>query len=126
MLLSFSRSSKNIVANWWWTVDKWLLTAVIFLMACGVVLSLSASPAVADRIGRSTYHFVYRHGFYLSIATVVMLFFSMLGLKWIRRFAILGYVGAIILVITTLFFGIEIKGAKRWLSVGFQIQPSQF
>jgi len=126
VLLSFSRSSKNVVANWWWTVDKLLLAAVVFLMACGVILSLSASPAVAERIGRNTYHFVYRHGAYLCIATGVMMFFSMLGLKWIRRFAILGYVGAIILVITTFFFGTEIKGARRWLSVGFQIQPSEF
>jgi len=54
VLLSFSRSSKNVVANWWWTVDKLLLAAVVFLMACGVILSLSASPAVAERIGRNT------------------------------------------------------------------------
>ena len=55
-----------------------------------------------------------------------MLFFSMLGLKWIRRLAILGYVGAMVLVLATFFFGTEIKGAKRWLDLGVQIQPSEF
>ena len=126
MWLSFSRSSRNILANWWWTVDKWLLATVVFLLGCGVVLSLSASPAVAQRIGRGTYHFVYRHGFYLCLASGVMLWFSMMGLKSIRRLALLGYVAALVLVAATLLVGIEIKGARRWLNLGFQIQPSEF
>jgi len=126
VFLSFSRSSKNIVANWWWTIDKWLLSAIVFLLACGVILSFSASPAVAEGHGWSTYRFVYRHGFYLCIASGVMLAFSLLGLKWIRRFAILGYVGAFVLVLATLFWGVEAKGAKRWIDIGIQIQPSEF
>ena len=126
MLLSFSRSSRNILANWWWTVDKWLLAALIFLFGCGLVLSLSASPAVAVRIGAGTYHFVLRHGFYLMISFGVMIFLSMQGLKWTRRLALLGYIAALVLMILTFFFGVEIKGAKRWLNLGFQIQPSEF
>ena len=126
MVLSLSRSSRNILANWWWTVDKWLLSAIIFLFGCGVVLSLSASPAVAVRIGASTYHFVLRHGFYLMVSFLMMIFLSMQGLKWTRRLALLGYMGALFLMVLTFFFGVEIKGAKRWLNLGFQIQPSEF
>ena len=55
-----------------------------------------------------------------------MLFFSMLGLKSIRRLAILGYAGAMLLVLLALFFGVEIKGARRWIDIGVQIQPSEF
>lgn len=125
MQLSLSRSSKNIIANWWWKVDKWLLASVFFLLSCGLVLSLSASPAVANRIGVGTYHFVYRHAFYLCLAMAVILFFSTLSLKSIRRLAIVGYLAAIILLVLTLFFGVEIKGAKRWVNFGVQIQPSE-
>ena len=125
MQLSLSRSSKNIIANWWWKVDKWLLAAVFFLLSCGVILSLSASPAVAQRIGVNTYHFVYRHAFYLCIAAGVILSFSMLSLKYIRRLAIVGYVAAMLLLVMTLMFGVEIKGAKRWVDLGVQIQPSE-
>jgi len=124
--LSFSRGSRDILANWWWTVDKWLLSALIFLFGCGIVLSLSASPAVAVRIGVGTYHFVLRHGFYLMISFSAMIFLSMQGLKWTRRIALLGYVSALVLMVFTFFFGVEIKGAKRWLNLGFQIQPSEF
>ncbi len=126
MWVSFSRTSRNIVANWWWTVDKWLLGAVVFLLGCGMVLSFSASPAVAQRINVGTYHFVYRHLFYLGIAVTVMMSFSMLGLKYIRRFALLGYTVVLFLLMATLLFGVEIKGAKRWLDLGVQIQPSEF
>jgi cell division protein FtsW len=115
-----------VVANWWWTIDKWLLAAVIFLLGCGMVLSLSASPAVAQKIGAGTYHFVCRHAVYLCLSLVVMLSISMLGLKSVRHLALIGVVGTLFLVFMTLFFGVEIKGARRWLNLGVQIQPSEF
>ena len=126
MELFFSRSSRNIAARWWWTVDKTLLSVVTFLVACGFVLSFSASPAVAERIHRSTYYFVWHHSIYMCLAFAALLFFSMQDMKWIRRLAILGYIGVVILLITTLFFGYEIKGARRWIRFGFQMQPSEF
>lgn len=126
MVFSFSRSSSNMLANWWWTVDKILLATVAFLLLCGVVLSMSASPAVAKTINVASYHFVYKHALFVCVAVLAILFFSMMGLKWTRRLAILGYVGAIFLLVLTIFFGVEIKGAKRWLDLGMRIQPSEF
>ena len=115
-----------MLANWWWTVDKILLAAITFLLLCGVVLSMSASPAVAKTINVASYHFVYKHAVFVCVAVSAILFFSMMGLKWTRRLAILGYVGAIFLLVLTIFFGVEIKGAKRWLDLGMRIQPSEF
>ena len=126
MVFSFSRSSSNMLANWWWTVDKILLIAIGFLLLCGVVLSMSASPAVAKLKNLASYHFVYKQAFFMCIAVGTILFFSMMGLKWTRRLAILGYIGAIFLLVLTMFFGVEIKGAKRWLDFGTRIQPSEF
>ncbi len=126
MVFSFSRSSSNMLANWWWTVDKILLIAISFLLLCGVVLSMSASPAVAKLKNLASYHFVYKQAFFMCVAIGTILFFSMMGLKWTRRLAILGYVGAIFLLVLTMFFGVEIKGAKRWLDFGTRIQPSEF
>lgn len=126
MVFSFSRSSSNMVANWWWTVDKILLAAVAFLLLCGIVLSMSAYPVVAKVKNITTYHLVYKQAFFICIAVGTILFFSMMGLKWTRRLAILGYTGTIFLLVLTLFFGVEIKGAKRWLDIGTRIQPSEF
>lgn len=126
MNLFFNHSDKNILSHWWWTIDKILLSSVIFLIVCGFVLSFSASPAVAERINKTTYFFVWRHNIYLCIAFFVMLFFSIQNLKWTRRMALLGYISVIFLLIITLFFGYETKGARRWLKFGIQIQPSEF
>lgn len=122
----FSRSSHNIISRWWWTVDKVLLAMVLFLVLCGFVLSFSASPAVAERIHRPTYFFVLHHSIYLLLACALMFFFSLQDLKWTRRIAFLSYAGVMLLLVATLFFGYEIKGARRWIKIGIQIQPSEF
>ena len=126
MELLLSRSNRNVLSHWWWTIDKVLLALVVFLIGCGVVLSFSASPAVAERIHRPTYFFVWHHSFYLCLAFVLMIFFSMQDLKWTRRLAIIGYVGVLILLVATIFFGYETKGARRWIRIGIQLQPSEF
>ena len=36
-----SRAERGQVSDWWWTVDRWLLSAFIMLMVLGVVLSFS-------------------------------------------------------------------------------------
>ena len=45
-----SRTDRGLVSNWWWTVDRWFLSAFLALMVLGIVLSFAASPAVAERM----------------------------------------------------------------------------
>jgi cell division protein FtsW len=47
-------------------------------------------------------------------------------MKHIRKLSVYGYFICILLITGTLFWGAEIKGAKRWLSLfGFSFQPSE-
>ena len=48
----FSRTDTSMFGRWWWTVDRWMLAAVLLLYALGIVMSLASSPAVAQRLGR--------------------------------------------------------------------------
>lgn len=126
-MITFSRNSRSIIANWWWTVDKVLLTLVTLIIVIGIFLNFSASPSVANRIGVGAFHFIKRQLFFLPLAYLLMLFLSMQRLKTIRRTAIVGYVVTIILMIMTLFWGEETKGASRWIRIfGFSLQPSEF
>ena len=77
-MFSFSRSSSNMLANWWWTVDKVLLFAVAFLLMSGIVLSMSASPAMARKMNVVSYYFFYKHVVFVCVAIACILFFSML------------------------------------------------
>ncbi|MFT6490613.1 MAG: cell division protein FtsW, partial [Parvibaculaceae bacterium] len=121
------RTNRSVLSAWWWTVDRWTLAAVLGLAMLGVVLSLAASPAVASKIGLSSFHFVYRQAIFLAPALVVLLGVSMLSVRQVRRLAILGFAGVYVLMVATLVVGPEIKGATRWLSMaGFSLQPSEF
>lgn len=126
-MFNFSRNSRNIISNWWWTVDKVLLSLVTILLLIGVFLNFSASPAVANRIGADTFHFVKRQLFFIPLAYGLMVLLSMQNLKTIRRISIIGYISITFLMVLTLFVGENIKGATRWISIfGFSMQPSEF
>ncbi len=100
---------------------------ITLIIAIGVFLNFSASPAVANRIGVGSFHFIKRQLFFLPLAYALMIFLSMQGLKEIRRTAIVGYAVTIVLMIMTLFWGEETKGASRWIRIlGFSLQPSEF
>ncbi len=126
-MIAFSRNSRSALANWWWTVDKVLLLLIGLIIFIGVFLNFSASPSVANRIGVGSFHFIKRQLVFLPLAAGLMLFLSMQNLKTIRRTAIIGYVLTIVLMIMTLFWGEETKGASRWIRIfGFSLQPSEF
>ena len=60
-----ARDQRTPFSDWWWTVDKLLLGAIMALMLGGVILSLAASPPVATRIGLDPFHFFGRHVLFL-------------------------------------------------------------
>ena len=122
-----SRAQRTPFVAWWWTVDRLLLAALMTVMLAGIVLSLAASPPVAARLGLDAFYFVNRHVMFLVPALGVMLATSFLSPRQIRRLALLVFIVSFALVVATLFFGVEIKGARRWLVLlGVNIQPSEF
>ncbi len=122
-----SRASRSPLSEWWWTIDKALLVSLIALLVGGVLLSLAASPPVAERLNLDTYHFVKRQLFFILPALVVMIGVSFLTPRQVRRIAFYCFVAAFILLIATLFVGVEIKGSRRWIYLaGVSLQPSEF
>ncbi len=122
-----ARTDTSLVGRWWWTVDRWSLAALAILLAAGALLVMAASPAVAERIGLESFHFVRRQSIYLAPAIAVMIAVSLMSPLTVRRVAVIGFAITIVLMVATLLLGHEVKGARRWLSVaGFVLQPSEF
>jgi cell division protein FtsW len=122
-----SRLERTPFADWWWTIDRLMLAALIGLMVAGIVLGMAGSPPVAERLGLPTFHFVNRQVMYLLPAGCVMLVVSFFSPRHVRRAALLIYVVGMAMVVATLLFGTEVKGGRRWLSLaGVTIQPSEF
>ncbi len=123
----FPRIDQSLVARWWWTVDRINLFALAVLILCGVVLSLSASPAVALRLHYGALHFFERHLATVPIALAIMIGVSLLSPRWIKRIAIYGFAIAVVALALTFVIGAEIKGSRRWIDLpGFSLQPSEF
>lgn len=122
-----SRLDRSPVAIWWRTVDRWFLAAFLSLMGLGILLSFAASPAVAERIGLDSFHFVTRQIMFMLPALGAMLAVSFLTPRQVRRMAVVMLGIALVLMVAVLKFGVEVKGAHRWVSFfGISIQPSEF
>src|ERR1700691_2943554 len=122
-----SRAQRTVLSEWWWTVDRLTLAALVALVLGGFILWLAASPPVAARIGVDPFHFVDRQVLFLIPAAVVLIATSFLSPREIRQVSIVVFAVSLVLGALTPYFGAEIKGARRWLVIlGMNIQPSEF
>ncbi len=124
---TLSRADNSTLGRWWWTVDRWTLGAIGVLIGFGYIMMLAATPAVAERIGSTRDMFILKQVVFLAAAGFLVVTVSLLSPRNIRRLAILGCIIALLMTLATMVMGVEIKGARRWISLpGMTIQPSEF
>ena len=117
----------NFINRWWKVIDQQTIIAMVILLAFSLMLVTTASPAVANRIGLTDNYFSSRHVVFLTLAVIIILTFSLLDKKWIRRLAIFGFLGSLLMLVLVKFYGFEVKGATRWINIGgFSYQSSEF
>ncbi|HEY8962993.1 MAG TPA: putative peptidoglycan glycosyltransferase FtsW, partial [Alphaproteobacteria bacterium] len=122
-----SMQDRSVLSRWWWNIDRPLLGAILAVAVLGAGLVTTASPAVANRLHYEPLYFVIRHMMFLTLALGAMVMASLMSAKQIWRFATVIGVLSLVGVVITLFAGVEIKGATRWVHLpGFSIQPSEF
>lgn len=126
-MISLARTDTSVLGRWWWTIDRWSLTALGVLIGLGAIMVAAASPPVAERINLPDYHFIQRHLVLLVPAVGILVVCSTLSVNWVRRLSIIILFGGLAATAATLVIGVEIKGATRWLHLpGMTLQPSEF
>jgi cell division protein FtsW len=121
--MTFTRTDNSVLSRWWWTVDRWSLAAIGAIIAFGALLTMAATPAVAERLGLDSFYFVKRQLGLLPVALAVML----VQPRDVRRVALAMFAVSVVLLALTFVIGTEIKGARRWINLaGFSLQPSEF
>jgi len=127
---AFARTDRSPVGLWWWTMDRWLLAAIVSLILIGVGLSFASSPAAVTRFPKlhDPFFFAIRQSAFAALGLVILLSASMLSPKGVRRTAVIVYAVAILIMIALPFMGHTAKGATRWLAIGpfGTLQPSEF
>ncbi len=124
---SFARTDTSILGQWWWTVDRWIMGAIGVLIVVGTLLTLAASPPVAERINMDSYFFVKKHLMMLPLGLILLFGVSMASPNIVKRLSVGLLAFALLLMVLTLTIGEERNGAQRWLSIaGMSLQPSEF
>lgn len=109
------------------SLDKGLLHSAFILLLFGLFLTFAASPGVAERNHIEPYHFIKRQLVFIIPTVMVMMGVAFLSFNHVRRLSGLVLLGALAGMVYVLLFGVEIKGATRWINIfGIGIQPSEF
>ena len=126
--LTRGRIETSVVGDWWETVDRWSLGALMVIFALGMILCLAASVPLAHKNGLWPYHYVVRQAVYMVMGLGIIATLSMCSVHTVRRFGILLFAAALAATLMLPLFGTDFgKGAIRWYSLGFiSLQPSEF
>lgn len=107
--------------------DYSLLAVVILLTCFGLIMLYSTSAYRAEvRYGDDMYFFK-KQAFISAGCIVVMILISKIDYHILTKFVTVLYGAAFILMALVRFtpLGVVVNGAKRWLKIGIQFQPSE-
>lgn len=125
--MRLSRAERSLLVDWWFTVDRALLAAVLVIVGAGLLLSLAASPSIALKRGLPMFYFVERHVVFALASVAILISVSLLSPAQVRRLALAVLLAAMAIMVLVLFVGTEVNGARRWLHMGgYSLQPSEF
>jgi cell division protein FtsW len=105
----------------------WIIT--LLLLALSIVTVYSFVPILVKMEGSSPFHYLFKHMIYVVLGFSSIYFVHRLDPKYFAQIAKFSYYFAVALLIFTFFFGKEVNGAGRWVSiplVGLTFQSSDF
>ena len=105
---------------------KKLFVLVVILMFFGVILVFSASGTYSAMRFDSVYVLFKSHLWKVIIAFMTMIIFASIPYENYKKYSKYMLLGVIFILILTLFVAPKVKGASRWIDLGFiQFQPSE-
>ena len=116
---------KTIFNNYWRNIDKKIFFCFIALFLLGLFFSFSSTSLLAgERLNKDYYFFFTKHLAFTFLALSTMLFISMIETSILKKLIIPLFVLSFIFLALVPIFGVEVKGAKRWLDLYlFRLQP---
>ena len=108
--------------------DYSLFFIIIFLLCFGVIMLYSTTSYQAQMQGQTTTQYLKSHLLGIGIGLTAMIMISKIDYHFWERFAWIGYVVALVLILLVLSpLGKNSNGATRWLRIGsLTFQPAEF
>ncbi len=99
--------------------------AAFSLILIGLITVMSASSTYSSIKFESAFHLFQAHLFKVAAGIIVMGIFCIIPYEVYKNISKIALIAIIFVLIYTLFFAPQVKGAGRWLSLGFTtIQPA--
>ncbi|MBE5806540.1 MAG: putative lipid II flippase FtsW [Clostridiales bacterium] len=108
--------------------DFTLCIIVLILLAMGIIMILSASAPSALSTTGNSYTYVKKQFAFAIVGVILMFFISKVDYRFFKKYYWLIYYGCwlILLLVLVPVLGVSVKGATRWVNLGFtQFQPSE-
>ena len=112
--------------NWWKNINKTVLILIIILFGLGLFFSLVSTSLIAsDKLNTNSYYFFIKHLLFIVVGVFVIIFFSSLKHDDLTKVSRVFFILFLFFLILVPFFGVEVKGSKRWIEVPFlpRFQP---
>lgn len=107
-------------------MDYSLLFIVFFLLGFGLIMVYSTSSYEANLDFGDSAFYLKKQLFATILGLIAMIVVSNIPYHFWERFAVLGYVVSVVLILLIIPFGHESGGAKRWLYIGpISLQPAE-
>lgn len=107
-------------------MDYSLLFIVLFLLGFGLIMVYSTSSYEANLDYGDSAFYLKKQLFATILGLVAMIFVANVPYHFWERFAVIGYIVSVVLILLIIPFGRESHGAKRWLQIGpLSLQPAE-
>ncbi len=111
--------------NYWRNIDKKIFFCFLILFLLGLFFSFSSTSSLAgERLNKDYYFFFTKHLVFTFLALIIMICISSINTSFLKKIIVPIFLFSFIFLALVPFFGVEVKGAKRWLDLYFfRLQP---
>ena len=111
--------------NYWRNIDKKIFFCFLILFLLGLFFSFSSTSSLAgERLNKDYYFFFTKHLVFTFLALIIMICISSVNTSFLKKIIVPIFLFSFIFLALVPFFGVEVKGAKRWLDLYFfRLQP---
>ena len=109
--------------NWWKNINKIVLLLITILFGLGLFFSLVSTSLIAsDKLNTNSYYFFAKHLLFIGIGAFFIIYFSSLNHNDLIKVSKLLFIFFLFFLILVPFFGVEVKGSKRWIDLPFLLR----
>ena len=130
--MNFSRESNNFFIQWLRSLDKIILNIkpklihkiiLIFLIlwiSFGLIFNINSTLGfTSERLYNDPNFLIKKYYLFIFTGSIIIILSSFFNESFYKKFSKFFFITSLLFLLSTLFFGIEAKGSKRWLSIFF-------